>query len=114
MVQVAIVGTGGGSVSFGIEDKSLLNMLSDALRAGMTPVISYWSAADMRWLDSEYVPDPYDGSGKDPCPWDVGADGYPRDDNQDTCGANIYFSDFMISEGRYNGSHTQAAAGGAN
>lgn len=37
---------------------SYLAALSPAAIAGMTPVISYWSARDMRWLDSAYWPDP--------------------------------------------------------
>ena len=74
--------------------------LSSAVVAGMTPVLSYWSASDMRWLDSAYYPDPYDGSGADPCPWDAaGRKGYPADDNQDVCGAAVSFSDFQIADG---------------
>lgn len=54
----------------------------------------------MRWLDSAYYPDPYDGSGADPCPWDAGgAKGYPEADNQDKCGQSVTFTDFTITDG---------------
>jgi hypothetical protein len=44
-------------------------------------------------------PDPYDGSGADPCSWDEGGTGYPASDNQDTCGDSVSFSNFAISSG---------------
>jgi len=70
------------------------------LKAGMTPVISYWTAADMTWLDSmgyNATGVSYDGSGNDGCPWDWKT-GYPADDNQDTCANAVSISDISLSD----------------
>eukprot|EP00966_Prymnesium_polylepis_P246387 5698721-Prymnesium_polylepis.1 len=66
-IDVTLEGASGGTISYSAAPSSYLGALSSAVAAGMTPVVSYWSAADMRWLDSAYYPDPYDGSGSDPC-----------------------------------------------
>ena len=100
-IEVTLQGESGGTVHFTAGSSSYLGGLSSAALAGMTPVVSYWSASDMRWLDSAYYPDPYDGGSTDPCPWDAaGVSGYPSSDNQDTCGESISFSNFAITDGR--------------
>jgi len=56
--------------------------LSEALRAGMTPIVSYWSSNNMLWLD---------GPGKDhrgPCPTD----------NATKCSDHVKFYDFNIEK----------------
>jgi len=70
------------------------------LKAGMTPIISYWTAGDMTWLDSMGYNGTglsYDGSGDDGCPWDWRT-GYPANDNQDTCANSVAISDISLSD----------------
>ncbi|CAK0850567.1 unnamed protein product [Prorocentrum cordatum] len=54
--------------------------LTDALSAGMTPVLSYWSANDMLWMD---------GRGKD-------MKGACKKDAADACSESVKFYDFSI------------------
>lgn len=60
-----------------------ISELSQALANGMTPIISYWKADDMTWMD---------GRGKDqkgPC---------DKDDSYAQCGPSVHFSDFKLSD----------------
>jgi len=57
-----------------------LQELSEALRRGMTPVISYWSAADMLWLDG------HGSDSKGPC-----AEDFP-----DSCSNTVSFHSFSL------------------
>lgn len=59
-----------------------LEEVSQALRKGMTPVISYWSSNDMLWLD---------GTGSD------GLGGCAKD-RKDLCGESVRFYDFSITD----------------
>ena len=100
-LEVTLQQPGKTTIQFSASNSGYLSSLSSAVRAGLTPVMSYWSSDAMRWLDSTYYPDPYDGSGADPCPWDAaGAAGYPANDNQDTCGEHASFSGFGVTQGR--------------
>jgi hypothetical protein len=56
--------------------------LTEALTAGMTPILSYWSANDMLWMDGAGT----DGQG--PC----------QVDDVDACGESVHFYDFSINE----------------
>jgi len=56
--------------------------LSEALNAGMTPIVSYWSSDDMLWMDG------MGSDGKGPC----------NADNATLCGASASFSDFAIED----------------
>jgi len=56
--------------------------LSDALSAGMTPVISYWSSDDMLWLDGRGV------DGRGPCDHDTPA----------RCLDTVKFYDFSVED----------------
>jgi len=56
--------------------------LSEALNAGMTPVVSYWISDDMLWMDG------IGSDGKGPC----------NADNATLCGASASFSDFAIED----------------
>lgn len=62
-----------------IGDYANMAQLSDALAAGMTPVISYWKSGDMLWMDGKGA----DGLG--PCAADT-----------QTCGAAVKFSNFHV------------------
>jgi len=65
--------------------------LSEALRAGMTPVISYWSSPDMLWMDGRGA------DGRGPC----------SVDDPSACAASVRFYDFSlgpISAGTQNAS----------
>jgi hypothetical protein len=53
-IEVTLVGASGGTIHYTASTSSYLSQLSSAVLAGMTPVVSYWSAPDMRWLDSAY------------------------------------------------------------
>jgi len=57
-----------------------LQELSEALRRGMTPVISYWSAADMLWLDGQ------GSDSKGPC----------AEDSPDSCSNTVSFHSFSM------------------
>jgi len=56
--------------------------LSQALEAGMTPIVSYWAANDMLWMDGPGT----DGQG--PC----------TVDDMDACGKSVKFYDFSVEE----------------
>jgi len=56
--------------------------LSSAIEAGMTPIVSYWAANDMLWMDGPGT----DGQG--PC----------TVDDMDACGKSVRFSDFSVEE----------------
>lgn len=97
-IDVTLEGTS-GSIQYTVAPSDYLRSVSPAVLAGMTPVFSYWSTVDMRWLDSSYASDPYNGQAADPCPWDVdGVKGYPTNDNQAVCGDAASFSDFAITD----------------
>jgi hypothetical protein len=70
------------------------------LKAGMTPVMSYWTSSNMMWLDSMGAGNQtgvtYDGSGDDGCPWTYPS-GYPSADNQDTCASGVPISDVKLA-----------------
>lgn len=74
-----------------------MERLSDALAAGMTPVVSYWSANDMLWLD---------GRGKDHL-------GACATDDMSACGESVKFYDFAITslteDGRAEVAHRDGA-----
>lgn len=55
--------------------------LSESLAAGMTPVVSYWSADDMTWMDGRGV----DGQG--PC----------SSDNAGACASSVKFYNFSVT-----------------
>jgi len=54
--------------------------LTEALRAGMTPIVSYWSADDMLWMD---------GAGKDKL-------GACKKDRPSRCAESVRFSNFSV------------------
>merc|ERR1719235_2637372 len=56
--------------------------VSEAFQAGVTPVISYWSAKDMMWLDGPGL------DGKGPCIKDV----------PEACVDSVKFMDFSITD----------------
>jgi len=55
--------------------------MSAALAAGMTPIVSYWSSADMLWLDGKGV----DGQGL--C----------ASDSPEDCGKRTTFTNFSVA-----------------
>ncbi|CAK0897420.1 unnamed protein product [Prorocentrum cordatum] len=55
--------------------------LSRALEAGMTPIVSYWSATDMLWMDGKGA------DGKGPC----------AVDDIKACGATVAFHNFSVA-----------------
>eukprot|EP00445_Apocalathium_hangoei_P009375 CAMPEP_0203868820 /NCGR_PEP_ID=MMETSP0359-20131031/17342_1 /ASSEMBLY_ACC=CAM_ASM_000338 /TAXON_ID=268821 /ORGANISM="Scrippsiella Hangoei, Strain SHTV-5" /LENGTH=1214 /DNA_ID=CAMNT_0050787323 /DNA_START=57 /DNA_END=3701 /DNA_ORIENTATION=- len=64
-----------------IDDYKDMSELSASLAAGMTPVISYWSADDMTWMDGRGA----DGQG--PCAVDVA----------ERCPSSVQFSNFSLA-----------------
>lgn len=66
------------SYVFAGEDSS--KELTEALKEGMTPVVSYWSAENMLWMDGQGA----DGLG--PC----------HTDDPEQCSATVQFSDFVV------------------
>mmetsp|Transcript_118008 Transcript_118008/g.252036 ORF Transcript_118008/g.252036 Transcript_118008/m.252036 type:complete len:609 (-) Transcript_118008:255-2081(-) len=72
-----------GNISIKTKSRgSAMAELTEALKAGMTPVISYWSAADMLWLD---------GMGSD-------SQGHCGEDAPKTCGDSVKFHSFSIKK----------------
>mmetsp|Transcript_13745 Transcript_13745/g.23596 ORF Transcript_13745/g.23596 Transcript_13745/m.23596 type:complete len:328 (-) Transcript_13745:386-1369(-) len=66
--------------SYHFNGRSSADELTEALEKGMTPIVSYWSAPDMLWMD---------GQGADhlgPC----------QQDNPDLCGESVQFYDFAV------------------
>eukprot|EP00438_Fugacium_kawagutii_P022642 Skav224866 [mRNA] locus=scaffold1112:27149:42275:+ [translate_table: standard] len=66
--------------SYQFNDKSSAEELTQAFENGMTPIVSYWSAPDMLWMD---------GQGADqlgPC----------EQDQPDLCGEAVKFYDFSV------------------
>ncbi|CAK9013428.1 unnamed protein product [Durusdinium trenchii] len=66
--------------SYHFGGQSSARELTDALTHGMTPVVSYWSAPDMLWMDG------VGGDGKGPC----------HKDEPDLCGETVKFYDFAV------------------
>lgn len=69
-------------VKFAVRGYSGNAELTEALRAGMTPVISYWSSDNMLWLDG------VGADGKGPC----------RTDRASGCVGAVPFSNFSVSD----------------
>merc|ERR1712151_1488537 len=57
--------------------------LTQALDLGMTPIVSYWSAPDMQWMDG--LGSSYQG----PC----------ATDNPGTCDESVRFNNFSVEDG---------------
>jgi len=100
LVDVLLTLEGAKTLSASVVSSDYALDFTFPLMAGMTPVISYWTAADMTWLDSmgyNKTGISYDGNGDDGCPWDWKT-GYPSDDNQDTCADAVKISKISVSE----------------
>lgn len=69
---------------YGVNSTQNMQELTDALEEGMTPIISYWKASNMLWLDGEGT------DGKGPCLSDKTM--------FDKCSDSVVFYDFSISE----------------
>ena len=72
------VSTMGSPVSFSFGSARYLSSLTGELEQGLTPVFSYWSSADLQWLDSRVC----------------------RNDEQAGCGEEVIFSDITLTDGR--------------
>mmetsp|Transcript_32435 Transcript_32435/g.75746 ORF Transcript_32435/g.75746 Transcript_32435/m.75746 type:complete len:317 (+) Transcript_32435:49-999(+) len=66
--------------SYTFKGRKSTSELTQALHEGMTPIVSYWSAENMQWMDGKGA----DGLG--PCPKDV----------PDQCGASVQFYGFAL------------------
>uniref|UniRef100_A0A7S2E5V8 cellulose 1,4-beta-cellobiosidase (non-reducing end) n=1 Tax=Haptolina brevifila TaxID=156173 RepID=A0A7S2E5V8_9EUKA len=66
-------------LKFSVADASYLKRLTPAVRSGLTPTMSYWSAWDTGFMDAG------------PCP----------KDDQDSCGRTVTFSDLAVVEGDF-------------
>uniref|UniRef100_A0A7S0B3C1 Apple domain-containing protein n=1 Tax=Pyrodinium bahamense TaxID=73915 RepID=A0A7S0B3C1_9DINO len=63
--------------------------LTRILRAGVTPVISYWNSPDLAWMDGLGV------DGKGPCVRDT----------PEACPSTVRFYDFVVGKGKDEGDH---------
>jgi len=68
-------------LKFAIDNYRNMPELSKALAAGMTPIVSYWSSADMLWMDGK------GSDGRGPC----------ARDSPDDCSKRTKFSNFSVS-----------------
>jgi len=66
--------------TYTFQGRQAVNELTQALHQGMTPIVSYWKAADMLWMDGRGS----DGLG--PCDVDV----------PENCGAPVQFWGFVV------------------
>jgi hypothetical protein len=71
-------------ISVSIDKYGGMEQLTKALKAGMTPIVSYWGSDDMLWMDGEG----HDGQG--PC----------KHDHAAKCGDSVKFYDFAIEDVR--------------
>jgi len=69
-----------GEAGYWFHGRDGIAELTEALRAGMAPVISYWSAEDMLWMDGAGV------DGRGPC----------RVDTPDQCADSVRFYGFSL------------------
>jgi len=68
------------TLKLAIDSYSGMTEMTEALTAGMTPIVSYWKSADMLWMDGKGA----DGQG--PC----------ETDSPDDCGKRAKFSNFSV------------------
>jgi len=68
------------TLKLAIDSYSGMTEMTEALTAGMTPIVSYWKSADMLWMDGKGA----DGQG--PC----------ATDSPDDCGKRAKFSNFSV------------------
>jgi len=66
---------------YGVKGHEAMQELTDALQAGMTPVISYWKSSDMLWMDG------LGADGRGPC----------VQDSPDMCPDHVRFYGFSVT-----------------
>lgn len=86
-IEVRLVGASGRGVEVQMVDAGYARRLHEAVQAGMTPTVSYWSDAHLGWMQDGVCPG-----------WNEVQEG--TNTQMDACGDTVTVSDFQVHDGK--------------